>query len=539
MSHEPGSLPRATPQPKSQSIVERSGAALLQPYPIVLALAALQFLLWGPLAAVYDPAPPTDSLEQVLFSQDLRLFYVKHPALPTWLLYLVNRWRGPSIETTFLLGALCATATLLLLFLWTRPLIGARRAALVTLLTSTIVFLNVGAIQYNNNTVQLPLAMLSIVLFHRALTHGGWKAWALLGAAAGLFTLAKLSAVVLFASFALYLYWTGRLRERATWQAIGVAGATFAALVLPPVIAAHSIDPASNHYAWIMLFPPELDRTQRLVSVWNFVASQLAAIAPAVLLFFFLRRRSPPAAVPEERVPFVSFVSIVGFGPMVLTVLVSVLAGVRLLSGWGTTFHVLVPLWLVAASGFAIEVSRGTLARAVVACGAIHMLLWTAMIGNGGALPTLYEKAARQTPPAPAALAQVVRDRWSDVSPTPLRFVVADIRTGAPLSIAFGGDPRVVDGNRPDFALEFPPEARAACGFVAVTSRPPALDPDAPNYDPLDDALNAAAPLTPVTLTAPDGSRRDYYVGVRPPSNNAECEIPGSAPTPRPDDIVD
>jgi len=34
---------------------------------------------------------------------------------------------------------------------------------------------------YSNNTVQLPLAMLSIVLFHQALTRGGWRAWALLG----------------------------------------------------------------------------------------------------------------------------------------------------------------------------------------------------------------------------------------------------------------------------------------------------------------------------------------------------------------------
>lgn len=538
MAHEPGSLHSTAPRQSSQSLHERIGAALLHPHRVVLVLAALQFLLWGPLAALYDAAPPTDSLEQILFSQDLRLFYVKHPALPTWVLWLANQWRGPSIETTFVLGALCATATLGLLFAWVRPLIGGRRAALVTLLTSTIVFLNVGAIQYNNNTVQLPLAMLSIVLFHRALARGRWADWAQLGAVAALFALAKFSAIVLFASFAVYLHWTGRLRERATWRAIGVAALAFAALMSPPLFAARLADANSNHYAWIMMFPPELDRVRRLVSVWNFTASQIAAVTPAVLLFLLLRRRSASAPSVHDAVPFTSFVTIVGFGPMVLTVVISVIAGARLLSGWGTTFHLLVPLWLVAASGLAIEVSRATLARAFVACAAVHGLLWAAMIGNGGALPNLYQKAARQAPPAPIALADVLHERWSEVARGPLRFVVADIRTGAPLAVVFRGAPRVIDGNRPDFAREFPAETRAACGFVAVTSRPPVTDPRAPNYDPLDDALNEAAPLEPVTLTAPDGRRREYYVGVRPPSNNAECEAADAVP-PRPDDIVD
>ncbi len=535
---DPGSLQGAAQQQQSLSLSDRTGTAWLAPHRVVLALAALQLILWGPLAAHFHPAPPTDSLEQILFSQDLRLFYVKHPALPTWVLWLANQWRGPSIESTFVLGAACATATLLLLFAWTRPLIGARRAALVTLLTSTIVFLNVGAIQYNNNTVQLPLAMLSIVLFHRAVASGKWGDWALLGAGAALFALAKLSAVVLFASFGLYLYWTGRLRARATWQGIGIGALAFAALMAPPLFAARLTDADSNHYMWIMMFPPELGRMDRLLSVWNFTASQIAAVAPALLLFFALRRRSAAAAPVHDSVPFASFVTIVGFGPMVLTVVLSALLGARLLSGWGTTFHVLLPLWLVAASGFAIEVSRKTLARALVACAALHLLLWTAMIGNGGALPNLYRKAARQTPAAPMELADVVREEWHAVSDEPLRFVVSDIRDGAPLAVVFRGMPRVIDGNRPDFALEFPPEVQAACGFVAVAPRPAVADPKAANYDPLDDVLNKAAPLTPVTLTAPDGSRRVYYVGVRPPSNNAECAIPGATP-PRPTDIVD
>lgn len=503
---------------------------LADPGRLVLLLIALQFLLWGVLAARFDLAPPTDSLEQLLFSQDLRLFYVKHPALPTWLIWLASRFTGPSIALTFVLGALCASATLLLLYVWARPLIGARPAALATLLTSTVVFMNAGALQYNNNTVQLPLAMLSIVLFHRALAAGRWRDWAYLGAGAALFMLAKYSAVVLFASFALLLLWTRRLRDRTIWPAIGLATLVVAALVVPPAIAAHRADASSNHYAWTMLFPPELSRLQRLESVWNFVASQIAAVAPAVLLFFVLRRKEAlPAGTTAGPVPFGPFVTLVGFGPVVLTVVAAMLLNVRLLSGWGSTFWVLLPVWLVAASGLAIDVSRRTLARAFVACVAVHVVLWAALIENGGSLPNLYRKGTRSAPPPPAELADVVRSRWRAASAEPLRFVVADIRTGAPLAVAYRGTPRVIDGNRPDFALEFPAEMRAACGFVAVTSRPPVLDPRQTGFDPLDVSLNEAAPLEQVMLRTADGTPRPYYVGVRRPSNNAECAHRGDA----------
>ena len=184
----------------------RSLAELLQsPSALVVGLALTMLLLWGVLSAHFNPSPPADSLEQVLLSQDLRLEYGKHPPMPTWILHGVNRLFGASIGATFILGALCSVATLLLLYGWARPLVGAPRAAVATLLASTVEFMNAGTAYFNHNTVQLPLAMLAIVLFHRALSRPRLFDWVLLGAGAGLMMLAKFSALVLFASFAAYL----------------------------------------------------------------------------------------------------------------------------------------------------------------------------------------------------------------------------------------------------------------------------------------------------------------------------------------------
>ena len=495
---------------------------------IVLLLAFVQVLLWGALCARFDPAPPTDSLEQILFSQDLRIFYVKHPALPTWILYAVNRTIGSSIASTFVLGALCAAVTLPMLYIWARPLVGAARAAVVTLLTSTIVFMNAGAIQYNNNTVQLPFAMASIVLFHTAVARGGLAAWALLGAAAGLLALAKLSAVVLFASFAIYLLWTGRLRDRETLHGTAVAVLVFVALVAPPLVAANNMDPEADQYIRMMIFPPEVTRVRRLLSVWDFSWAQVAAVAPAVLAFAFVRRGTP-SAPPANAGPVAlgPFLTIVGFGPFVLTVAIAIVTNARLLSGWGTTFHVLLPFWLVAATGLSIDASRRTLERAAIACFGLNALLWIALVANGGALPNLYGKAHRHHSLAPRELAAAVRRVWEAHTSQPLRYVVSDIRTGASLAIAYGGQPRVIDGNRPDFARTFPREVQLACGFATVAVRPGPRDRSAPRYDPLDDVLAEAGPLQPVTLQLADGTVRTYFVGVRQPVRDANCIVPG------------
>jgi 4-amino-4-deoxy-L-arabinose transferase-like glycosyltransferase len=505
----------------------RLAVALRHPTLWVLALVFTQILLWGVLSARFNPTPTTDSLEQVLLSQDLRLAYGKHPPLPTWILYGANQLFGASIGATFVLGALCSVTTLLLLYAWACPLVGARRAAVATLFASAIVYLNAATAYFNHNTVQLPLAMLTIVLFHRAILRNRLADWALLGAVCGLMMLAKASAVVLFASFAVYLLWTRRPCDAPTRRGLLAAAFVFAAVIAPHLIAAQS-DPDANRYAMQMIFPPEVDRAGRLKSVWSFATSQLAKVAPALLIFAVVRRRAPKAApAVGDPIPLGPFVTIVGFGPLVLTLIVAVLAGARLLASWGTSFHVLLTLWLVVVSPYAITVPRRVLVRAAITCIALQAVVWSAVMANGGTLPSPRRNWHHGALPPPQ-LAEVVQDAWTQRSSAPLRYVVSDIRIGALLAVQFRGRPRVIDGNRPDFAMIVPRGVRAACGFVVVAGRPPLTDPHDPQYGPLDALLNAAAPLLVTELQAHDGSRRNYFIGIQSPANANDCGVGSS-----------
>jgi hypothetical protein len=266
-----------------------------------------------------------------------------------------------------------------------------------------------------------------------------------------------------------------------------------------------------------MVFPPDVDRLGGLKSVWGFATTQLAKVAPALLIFAFLRRRAPAAArVSDDSVPLGPFLTIVGFGPLVLTLTVAVLTGARLLVGWGTTFHVLLTFWLVAASPYAMAVPRRVLLRAAVACVALQVLLWSVVIGAGGTLPSL-RRGVTHGPLPPPELAEVIQAEWNGRSAGPLRYVVSEIRTGASLAVQFRGHPRVIDGNRSDFATILPPDVRAACGVAVVAGRPPITDPSASNYDPLDTLLNAAAPLSMIELRAHDGRILKYFIGIQAP----------------------
>ena len=501
------------------------GEGLAGPTLLVCLVALFQLAIWGVLSGSLAIAPPDDSLEQVLLSQELRLAYGKHPPLPTWILFAANRLFGASIGATYVLGALCSVATMLLLYVFARPLIGARRAALAAILLSNVEYLNAGTAYFNHNTVQLPLALLTIVLFHRALTRMRWRDWAMLGLGCGVMLLAKLSAVVLFAAFAVYLLWTRRLGELSIWKGLAIA-VLVGIVVISPYFLAVRADPWSpNAYAMKSVFPSDVGRLQCLKTVWGFASSQLAKVAPALLIFAIVRRGArQPAPVPGQAVALGPFLTLVGFGPVVLTVVIAALTGAHLLVGWGTTFHVLLTFWLVAASPLAMEVPPRVLRRAVIASVAVQIVLWALVATHGGRLPNLNPTPHRVHPPTPPQLVEVVRGIWAQHCAAPLRYVVTDGHTGAALAVRYRGQPRVVDAMRPEFAKFFPDDVRDADGAVVVMRGPVPVPAAGAVQSPMDALIADTAWQTTVELPASDGQRYAYTLGILLPSTGEGCE---------------
>jgi hypothetical protein len=507
------------------------GNGLAAPTLLVLLIALFQVTVWGALSGLLAVAPPDDSLEQVLLSQELRLEYGKHPPLPTWILFAANRIFGPSIGATFVLGALCSVATMLLLYAFARPLIGARSAAVAAILMSNVEYMNAGTAYFNHNTVQLPLALLAIVLFHRALARMRWFDWALLGVGCGVMMLAKLSAIVLFASFAAYLLWTRRLGEVPIWKGLIVATVVAFAVISPYLVAVRGDQWSPNTYAMKSIFPDDVDRIQCLKSVWGFASSQLAKVLPALMIFAILRRGAPRVAdVPDQTVALGPFLALVGFGPFVLTVAIAALSGAQLLVGWGTTFHVLLTFWLVVAFPLAREVQSQVLGRVAFASAVLQTLLWLVVTTHGGRIPNLNPTPHQVALPTPGQLAEAVRSTWTRHCAAPLHYVLTDGHTGAELAVRYRGQPRVVDVLRPEFAKFFADDARTADGAVVVVRRSAGTSASLAPQPPMAQLMADAAWQTTVALPASDGQRHEYVLGILRPLTGQGCEYDGLNP---------
>ena len=498
---------------------------LAGPTVLVLLIALFQIAIWGGLSGAMAIAPPDDSLEQVLLSQELRPEYGKHPPLPTWILFAFNRVFGASIGATYVLGALCSVGTVLLLYAFARPLVGARRAALAAILLSNVEYMSAGTAYFNHNTVQLPLALLAIVLFHRALTLMRWRDWALFGLGCGVMMLAKFSAVVLFASFAVYLLWARRLAEPSVWKGLAVAALVGAAVLAPYHLSVRGDPWSPNAYAIKSVFPGDVGRVECLKTVWGFASSQLAKVAPALLIFAFLSRDAPPvAAAPEGAVALGPFLTLVGFGPMVLTVVIASLSGAQLLVGWGTTFHVLLTFWLVAACPLAIDATPRALRTAALASVVVQSVLWALVTTHDGRVPNLNRTPRTVPPPTPAQLADAVQGAWAAHCAAPLRFVVTDGHTGAALAVRYQGEPRVIDAMRAEFGKFFPGEARSADGAVVVLRRSSLAPASPPTQRPIDQLMADVTWQTIVDLPASDGRRHEYVLGILAPLTGEGCE---------------
>lgn len=422
--------------------------ARVTPRAWVAAFCVFHFLLWGLTNSLFNDFPPVDNLEQMVWSQDLALTYYKHPPLPSWLLRALADVFGYSLSLTYFAGAACAAISIWLLYELACEFVSPRRAAVAAMLTAAIIYYNYLSSSYNHNTVQLPFAIACIALFYRAQRDGHWRHWLWLGVAAGLMMLTKYSALLLFASCGLFLLVQRRLHEPRVWAGIAIATAGCAVLLTPHLLGLAASDSESVQYARLMLFPHEAGWLERLNNMQEFVGTQIGRSLPALLLsavVVVLARRRAKAAAPlngdQEH-----FLWIVGFGPLVLTLLFAAVTGARLLTGWATTFFALFGLWLVTRRWFSLQISRHVLFSAFRASVVLQVCFACIVAALGGVVISPLHRKHPQ-PLLPASLAPATTAIWRTYNGDERPLVVTDVSTGGLLVSQFGKRAYVIDGN--------------------------------------------------------------------------------------------
>lgn len=336
--------------------------------PLSLPLLVWLFLIisliaWTLLPSVLFPNLPLDVNEGLLWGQTWQWGYYKHPPLQAWLLQTTYEIAGTQRWAYFLLAQLIISIAILGVYATARRLAQPNQAALATLALSGIYYFNVTSIEFNPNTLQLATWAWASYFFVTALQTHTWRAWLALGAMLALATYSKYFSIILSMSFILFmLFEPAARRQLATYKPW--AALLFCLLLLLP------------HLLWLVQhdylpFSYALERgqaearhalSQHVLAPFKFTLAQCGA-----LLFAFILLLSAGIRWKPTRALKLDLIFILAWGPLALTLCISLITGMQLRDMWGTPLLSFIPLYFVVHHAPQTwHLRRFTLALAVV-----------------------------------------------------------------------------------------------------------------------------------------------------------------------------
>lgn len=495
----PRTAPAAWTASLSASPSEPTRAERATAVAIVVALA----LGWFAATAASHRSGPWDNIEQLVWAQAVQWGYYKHPPLPTWLLAAATLPFGPRVEVTWALGTACVAIGLWLTWRLGCELMGARRATVGLLLSSTVAHYSVRALYYNHNLAMLPFVAAAALLLHRALRDGRPRQWIGFGLAAGLGALCKYQIVVFAACWGAAVLVARRDGTPAgttvTGGGIGRgAGLALAALAGLLVVAPHLVWLVEHDFLPFRYADRQLERLDGarawLGNLALFASAQLGRCAPVALAVALcawrLRRRSRPEAeepvvgagapqagaahaafgpgaceadAPPSRADW-RFLLLVGLGPFALTWVLGV-AKVRLEGHWSAPE--LLALGLVIVARWPAAGTRRALTTATVVVAALQLVMAVGFAFGRGVLPHLTGRLARSVYPV-QEVADAVAAQWRMRTDAPLALIAGETWEAGMVALNVSPRARVVIDATLDKAPGVDAGMLARCGAMVV-----------------------------------------------------------------------
>ena len=414
-----------------------------------LAFLALHAVVWTVLPAVYFLNLPLDIIEGLLYGREWQLGYDKLPPLPWWMLEATYRLFGPDLFF-YALSQASIVVTFALIWLMARQLVGPVGALVAILIIDGLHYYTFTAPKFNHDVIQLPFWALTGYAYWAALRHGKTVHWMLLGLGIGMAVWAKYFIVVQAAPLALFA-----LFDREARKTLATPGPWIAVAVALVVMSPHLVWLVQNDFlpfayaeARAVHFKGARDY---LIKPSRFVLSQLGVLVPSLLIAApYLRRdvRAPDPAAQSGSELANAFdrriVTLLAFGPGVMTVLLSLATGRDVVHMWGYPLWLFLGVWIVLN---ARQLDRVTVGRIVFVWGVIF-------ICTAAAYPVAYDLMQPFRPKYSAMLfpgdrlgAEMSR-RYRAMTGQPLAYVIGGMWEGGNIAHYAPEHPRVlIDGS--------------------------------------------------------------------------------------------
>lgn len=303
----------------------------------------LHVFFWTLIPAWVRYTLPMDAMEGTTWGHQLVLGYDKNPFLNAWLTRFALFLGGGYVWVIYLFSQLSVAACFWAVFEVGKKWLPPIYALIGVMLLESMQYYNLHAIDFNDNTLELGLWALTILYFYQAALKNHLSDWLLTGLFAGLGMMAKYYTALLLIPMAVFLLINPIARQRLKSPFLYAGLLLFIIIILPHTIWLFSHDFITVQYAiGRVSSPPTL--FNHIQFPLQFAWQQLEVLLPALLLFsiLFLGKKPIFAARPSLTNFDKTFLLFMGFGPFLLTILLSAIFGMKLRAGWGQP---LLSLW--------------------------------------------------------------------------------------------------------------------------------------------------------------------------------------------------
>ena len=328
-----------------------------RPRAVFAGFLALHAVVWTALPSLIYFNLPLDVIEAMTYGREWQLGYDKLPPLPWFLAEIAYRATGTD-DSLYALSQAAVIVAFIAVWMTARPLVGTLGALAAVLIIDGLHYLNLSAVKFNHNIVEMPLWALAGFAFHAGLRQGKLRHWILLGIALGLAWWAKYFVVILATPLALFLLLDPQARRRLAGPGPWIAAVATLVVVAPNLywLVQHGSHPFGYAQARAAAPGGALDH---LVHPAEFVGGQIFALIPALLIavpLFWPRpkveRREQPDAF-DRRI-----VSLMAFGPAFTLFAFSLITGRATSAMWGFPLWLFVGLWIVVFAPAALDRAR-------------------------------------------------------------------------------------------------------------------------------------------------------------------------------------
>lgn len=287
---------------------------------------------------------PMDSMEGATWGRQLEWGYDKNPFMNGWLTALALKIDGHTGWAVYLFSQLAVAICFWAVWQLGKKILPPVYALLTVLLLEGMQYYNFHAIDFNDNTLELATWGLTTLFFYQALCENKVRDWLLTGFCAGLGMMTKYYIVMLLLPMALLLCINPDGRAQFKKPGLYIGALVFLVVITPHVVWLFSHDFVTLSYAVGRVSSPP-SWYNHVFFPAQFVWQQFEVLLPALFLLLFLWIGKKPWRL-EPRLVIkhfdIEFLLLVGVGPLILTVLLSAIMGIKLRAGWGQP---LLSLW--------------------------------------------------------------------------------------------------------------------------------------------------------------------------------------------------